>query len=79
MALEFLSQFACFRVIYMDQRVVAARNDFVVVKLQTSNNMSGMSGKGDVAGLDLSACPILTYHVVASIDGLEEMKLAKTR
>jgi hypothetical protein len=51
----------------VDEGIVAASDDLVLVKLKTRNNVTRMSCKGDVAGFYIAAGPALADHVVAAV------------
>jgi len=67
-AFKLLPEFAGLGIINMDEGVIATGDDLVLVELKTSNDMTGMGGKGDVARLNLTARPTLTDHMVSTIE-----------
>jgi hypothetical protein len=77
MALKLLSQFARLCIIYVDQSIITASDDLVLVKLKTRDNVMRVRGKSDMAWLHLSTCPAVANHVMPSIQGLVKMKLTE--
>jgi hypothetical protein len=66
--LELLAEFTRLCVVDVNEGIVAASNDLVLVKLETSNHMSRMSCKGNMAGFYLTTGPALADHVVTTVE-----------
>jgi hypothetical protein len=67
MAFELLANLASLSIIDMNEGIVAARNNLVLVELETRNHVTRVSCKCDMTGLDLAIGPTLADHVVTTV------------